>query len=175
MNPEVDDPISGLEIAIRGFGRARARFEQHGAGAVPTTVLVPLTEAMWWAVSLYEGIVEVGGTQAYEKISDEPGGRALRGVRFARNRLGHQRAFALQRINGVILPAAPPLRMFEFVWRPAAELPRPGRDDSAGLSCYEERLSGKPARQTLDSCAEWFEACRDRLFAPLGFTWPATA
>jgi hypothetical protein len=171
MVDEVGSPMFMLETAILGFHQARVRFLRHGAEAVAESVFVPLSEAMWWAVSVHEGFIEVGG-QDYRRMRDEFGGRVLRGAKFARNRLGHQRALAVERVDGIILPAAPPFRMFEFVWRPAAELPPPDRLIPTELACYENYLAGKPARQTLDSCAAWLEHCRNALSSTLGISWP---
>jgi hypothetical protein len=173
MDHEVGSPTFMLETAILGFHQARVRFQQHDSEAVAETVFVPLSEAMWWAVSVHEGFIEVGG-QDYQKMRDEPGGRLLRGAKFARNRLGHQRALAVERVEGQMWPVTWPMRWFEFVWRPAAELPPPDQLRPAELACYENYLAGKPAWQTLDSCAVWFEHCRNELSSTLGISWPGS-
>ncbi|MEY9860204.1 hypothetical protein ABH935_005840 [Catenulispora sp. GAS73] len=173
MSDAADDPRFMLQTAILGFHQARVRFQEHGADALPERVVIPLAEAMWWAVSIDEGFTELCAAD-YEKLSGETGALVLRGARYARNRLGHQRALAVESVNGITPPFTPPVRMFEFVLRPAATLPAPGRPDPHGLANYERYLSGMPARQTLDTCAAWFETCRNKLHSQVGFTWPAS-
>ncbi|WP_344656753.1 hypothetical protein [Catenulispora subtropica] len=173
MSDAADDPRFMLQTAILGFHQARVRFREHDADALPERVVIPLAEAMWWAVSIHEGFAELCAAD-YAKLSGQTGALVLQGARYARNRLGHQRALAVERVNGIIPPLTPPLRMFEFIWRPAADLPPPDRPDPRGLANYERYLSGKAARQTLDDCAGWFETCRNKLHSHFGFAWPAS-
>jgi len=162
-----------LDVALIGFHRAVARANDHQHDTPPEEVFIPLTEALWWAVSVDEGFRDLYG-EAYERARDEDyRGQVLRGARFARNRLGHQRALAIRRTDGLVSPLVSPMRANEFVWRPIGELPEPGQPDPNGAEMYRRHLIGKPARVTLDSCAQWFGHAQNQFCAPVQTVQPA--
>jgi hypothetical protein len=119
-----------------GFTQALARFQGAAKNADGNAAYVPLFETLNWAVVLDdrtrqywapEG--EVLGWQWRERV---PGAEVMAGVRFARNRAHHQWSDALRLDDGGFqFPMSFPLNFWEWVWRPANELPRAGRTRTA--------------------------------------------
>lgn len=164
----VDDPRFMLRAALSGFESARQRFlVQSVPGAAPEEVFVPLTEALWWAVSADCGFEDLAsadpgyranvGSYRQARGSDQYG-RVLRGLRYARDRCGHQRALVAVEI-GLTFPIALPAAFGEFFrWRRSDQLPPPDpKFPSAALRPdYDSQLAGRPASLTLESAAKWF-------------------
>lgn len=171
------DPRFMLRAALMGFEGARQRFlAQSTPGAAPGDVFVPLSEALWWAVSADDGFEDLTRVDpgyrpnvgSYRTAKGKDGyGRALRGLRYARDRCGHQRALiAIE--TGLTFPIAFPDAFGEFFrWRRSDQLPPPdSKSQSAGLQTeYDGVLTGRPATQALESAAKWFagEQARARL------------
>jgi hypothetical protein len=168
------DPEFMLGAALTGFGKARERFVAQAApGAAPQDVYVPLAEALWWAVTVDVGFEELSGSGKryrpnlanYQQARDgNQAGRALLGLRYARDRCGHQRALAAVE-DGLSLPTTFPNALGErFRWRRSSELPPPDpKFPSVKLQPYYDNiLAGKPASMTLAWAAEWFSQERQR-------------
>jgi hypothetical protein len=161
------DPRFMLRAALMGFERAHQRFLSEATrGAAPEDVFVPLSEALWWTVSTDEGFTDLAqlpnGYRANPRYSDardsDQFGRVLRGLRYARNRCGHQRALVAVE-KGLSVPFSVPFTLGEFFrWRPSSELPAPDAkfSDDKGRQIYDTLLAGRPASQALDSTARWF-------------------
>jgi hypothetical protein len=100
--------------------RRRTR-DQDATGAA-------LAEVLWWAVALID---RLDGNAYWESILAQPRQSPhtgterdhVRGVRWARHRVGHQLVDALVIRDGYILPTAPPMAGFEYCWRSLHELP----------------------------------------------------
>jgi hypothetical protein len=161
-----------LRAALTGFDGAQQRLSTATVpGAPPESIFVPLAEALWWAVSVNDGFEELAdkgridewpSKKDYQKARDkDPSGRVLVGLRYARDRCGHQLALiALE--DALRLPTRLPNMLGEFYrWRPSEQLPQPQnkihlkraeemRED------YDTWLAGRPAAMTIESAATWF-------------------
>lgn len=152
--------------ALKGFTLARQRYEDYRPHRGVDEAFIPLSEALWWSMSIDEGFVALDGDDYRQARDADQDGRILRGIRYARNRTGHQRALILQRNEGLQFPVQFPLVFNELVWRSADQLPQ-GRPDHAGLVAYSRFLQGSPARHSLDQCAAWFVKAQNRLGSAL--------
>jgi hypothetical protein len=157
-----------LRAALMGFESARQRFLTKGTpGAAPEEIFVPLTEALWWAVSADDGFDDLArrgrgyrpNVGNYRAARDKDQfGRVLRGLRYARDRCGHQRALVAVE-DGLRLPFALPAVLGGFFrWRSSDQLPpSDAKFRSGGLRLdYDNLLAGRPASEALESAAKWF-------------------
>jgi hypothetical protein len=159
-----------LRSALGGFDGAWQRFTAASApGMPPELVYVPLTEALWWAVSLDCGFEDLAGQGlgwpnlgAYRDARrNDKSGRVLVGLRFARDRCGHQLALAVLE-DGLRAPLRFPITTgCLFRWRPSDQLPLPAaqnlRDQAERIRPeYDTWLAGRPAAITVESAAKWF-------------------
>lgn len=126
---------------LRGLREAATRFEDASRGGDSEATFLPLFEALNWTVSLDERL-------------GYPRSPVLRGLRYARNRVHHQWADALEITPGRGLPFALPTILGDWSWRQS--LP-PGRD-SRGEAEYEAYLAGRAARATLNSVSDHLAA-----------------
>jgi hypothetical protein len=160
-----------LHTALGGFDGARGRFHAAAVpGARPELVFVPLAEALWWAVSVDDGFKELAALQglgwsnngAYRNDRDnDADGRVLEGVRYARDRCGHQLALAALE-GGLTSPFRLPNTLGPaFRWRTSDQLPQP-TDKSAFANAEKKRphydtwLAKRPASMAVESAAKWF-------------------
>ncbi|RKS76502.1 hypothetical protein BZB76_1858 [Actinomadura pelletieri DSM 43383] len=159
-----------LAAALDGFGAARDRFLAASTirNALAVKVFVPLTEALWWTVTVDDGFeARVANLGAFRQARNaDTDGKTVRGLRWVRNRCGHQRALAADYGGGISYPRSLPKAFpaWTFRWRPVAELPSPPSsvNDKALEAEYVQHLAGQPAAETLDAAARWFEAERQR-------------
>lgn len=159
-----NDPAFMLRAAQTGFRSAMDRFltttRQRNLG--PETYFVPITEALWWAASVDEGYEKLYG-QPYRDARDKDArGSLLLGVRYARNRGGHQRALVVEhRKGGLTVPIRLPMSIPgpSFRWRSVGNLPPADRgyEFPTGKASYEKNLAGKLASETLSNVADWFD------------------
>jgi hypothetical protein len=147
--------IVPVETFHSGFVEARRRFDEAAKGRDDLAVFLPLFEALNWAVVLDDRL------QAYWKAAPsnrDPSwadgftfGDTVKGLRFARHRVHHQRADALWLSEGASGPVGSYAEgLHEWRWRP--DLP-PGRDDRYKDE-YEAKVMAVPARITLHELAE---------------------
>jgi len=149
---------------FEGYLRALGRFELAVKGRDAGEAFIPLFEALNWAVALDDRTAthwapdgKVLGWSWRQRVPDAG---VMGGVRFARNRVHHQWSDALALDDGHRqYPRSYPLVYFEWVWRPASELPV-GRADAAGEAVYQGRLEGRAARATLAQLREAFAFLR---------------
>ncbi len=106
-----------LRAVLTGFDGARHRLNTAAVpGAPPEAVYVPLAEALWWAVIVDNGFEELANTGGLHRWptrkhrqdtrNADRSGRVLVGLRYARDRCGHQPALmALE--DGWRLPLPP--------------------------------------------------------------------
>ncbi len=154
----------GREWLIEGYMRALARYrhssEQEGDPDLARETFLPLFETLNWAASLYD--------------HGRPGGapRTLRGIILARNRVHHQWADALDKVEyevekraevggGVAIVVSG--STFDWFWRPLEELPEADEgfpDSETAKRIYRERLAGRPARDALDELEAFFKRLR---------------
>lgn len=161
---ETDQATQTYAAMFLGYGRASERFETAVKAKVAVDAFLPLFEALNWAVALDDRTAkrwgpdgEVLGWQWRERV---PGAEVMGGVRFARNRVHHQWSDALRLDeSGRQYPRSYPLVYFEWVWRPADQLPK-GRPDACGEGVYRRELEGRAARATLAQLGEAFAFLR---------------
>jgi hypothetical protein len=171
-SPLIHDQKFMLEVALLGFDSARQRFlAASRSGATPDVVFVPLTEALWWTVSADDGFAELadsGAIATWPSKSDyhaarnaDTSGRVLAGLRYARDRCGHQLALIAVE-DGLRFPFRLPNATGQaFRWRPSAQIPQPrepGRQNQAQRwrPSYDSLLAGRPAAMAVESAANWF-------------------
>jgi hypothetical protein len=171
------DPKFMLQAALKGLAAAHGRFNAQSAARVGAEeVFIPLSEALWWTVTVNDGFESLADNgpdyrpnrDDYRNARDsDADGQALRALRYARDRCGHQRAL----VAGVKLPTLPatiPMVLGPvFCWRPSADLPSPDlRFNSPALQGeYDKLLAGRPAAGALGSARRWFD--RERVRAGL--------
>jgi hypothetical protein len=159
-------PQDMLEAALYGFHGAKIRYDAHQHDDGAADVIVPLAEALWWAMALDEALEAQEAAYAARRDRDTQG-QHVRGARFVRNRINHQLALAVERSEGRRYPRSYPMRYFEFLWLPVDLLPPPGRPDPKGQAQYERHLAGNPVRWTLHAAASWFAAEQNEPTSPL--------
>jgi hypothetical protein len=162
------DPRFMLRTALRGFEGARQRFVSEAApGAAPEDVFIPLSEALWWAVTADDGFEDLArngegshpNVGAYRSAkSKDPHGRVLSGLRYARDRCGHQRApVAVE--QDLTLPFTLPVTLGKFFrWRQSDQLPTADRKFRSNelQPDFDRLLAGRLASEFLESAAKWF-------------------
>lgn len=156
------DPQAMLVMAWQAFARAKERYEATEHSKDMLDVFAPLCEALWWARSVDEGFEETDDRSEYEALRDaHADGRVMRGLRFARNRSGHQRAMTVEQTDGATWPMKWPVSWVSVTWRPLDDLPT-GYPDSKGEEHYKKYLAGDAASNTLDAAARWFVFASER-------------
>lgn len=143
-----------IDVALRGFHAAKIRYDEHRGDAIAEEVIVPLAEALWWAMSLDEALEDGDPTYRARRDGDHQG-QHVRGARFARNRINHQLVLAIERTEGHRYPKSFPTHFHEFLWLPVDRLPA-GRPDRLGQQQYERHLRNQPVRLTLHAAASFF-------------------
>ena len=157
-----------LPLVERAFLAACGRLHATGLTANETDAFAPLAEVLWWAVSLDGGHRARHGERYVSKRDADSDGQLWQGVRFARNRAGHQRLAMVRRHPGaelgtLMLGVSRLGTVTELVWRPASELPfDPNYPDDKGRRVYEQALQGRPVRETVDALRRWFDKAAGR-------------
>jgi hypothetical protein len=169
MRDEHDEQGEGtLPLAERGFRAACDRLYTTGAAAGLEDAFVSLAEVLWWAVSLDEGYQARDGAYYSCRRGTDPDGWLWHGVRFARNRAGHQRLVMVRRRPGaelgvLTLGVSRLGTVTELVWRPAVELSTdPRHPDREGRRVYEQGLQGRPVCETIHALRRWFDKAAGR-------------
>lgn len=157
MTDDLDNPRDRMLLTFIAFRAAHDRFKSadHNVGRS----FAPMTETLWWAVSLDEALRDDLKAPDYAtRQSADPDGRVFQGIRFARNRGGHQRAFTTtQGLGWGPAEDGHPLGlpMVSTIWRPVSDLPQ-GRKDTVGESTYRDHLAGRRVNGTIDQISRWF-------------------
>ena len=173
-----------ISVAVHGFEEAVHRYEAvRAASHQPHQSFVPLAEALWWAISADEGFQTTMTDWGYQVRRDaHHAGQVIRALRYARNRVGHQRALVIRTIHHSGYQQDPDggwyrtyrqdaegrwYRTYEhdFYWRSLDELPEPDprHSDVVGKNAYKQLLEGKSAERTLDDCHTWLTLARSEL------------
>jgi hypothetical protein len=163
-----------LTLALKGFDSARDRTRAAiDALARPEDVFVPLSEALWWTVTVDDGFGDLAQHKHgyyldradYKKARNgDPSGQVLQALTYARNRCGHQRALVVAGSPaGVSGPVSRPLTAM-LCWRPSGALPPPDpkHKNEALRKEYDRLLAGRPARAAVESASRWFAQERSR-------------
>lgn len=168
MEPYSDNTVT-FRVLLAGYRGAAQRF--HGARLArdATATFHPLFEALNWAVALDDQVRarwsptgELLDWRWRDKVDE---GRYVRAVRFARNRIHHQWADALELTHGAVLPTTLPSAFHEWRWRDSMLLPvgASGRDQDV----YDELFANQPARYALDALDRTYSRVAD-LLEPIG-------
>lgn len=145
-----------LRLALSAFHAAVGRVTAVPASA-EASLFAPLTEAAWWAVSVDDGLEARDG---YRKVRNStPTGRTVVGLRYARNVLGHHRAFIAEPSAGLTVPYTIPYTITVVPrWLGTHSLPEMGNQGLWAEPYYTDRLARRAVLETLAEAAEWFAA-----------------
>ncbi|MDP8942558.1 MAG: hypothetical protein M3N16_00305 [Actinomycetota bacterium] len=158
-------------MLLRGYNEAFRRFERAAQGDVtPEPGFLALFEALNWAVALDDRCREHWAPDGEPMGVEWPRrlrrARIVRAIRYARNRVHHQWAEALElRFERVREPLADPVREFDWYWAAADDLPPPprNRSDQQGRVAYEKLLASRPAVLTLSPLRGLYSEVADLL------------
>lgn len=164
--PPADTPTYRRTLALQGFREAvlrfRGRAEEGDFHVDPYAIMMPLVEALWWAVSADEEIEHQAGSAYRSTRNTDPNGRVFLGIIYARNRCGHQRALAPKdhsfRLGISILGDPDTVLGPAIKWRPLNELPPPDpKYQNLQLAReYDQHLASELVDATLGRVEAWF-------------------
>lgn len=168
MKPYADNSVT-FRMVLAGY---RSAVERYNAGRLTQDVAAtyhPLFEALNWAVALDDQTAarwSPRGKPLYWAWRDEiDGGEYVRAIRFARNRVHHQWADALElTTDGFTLPTTIPMVFHEWRWRRSVVLPV--GDNSRDEALYDRLLADHPARYVLEQLGETYVQVADFLERP---------
>ncbi len=152
---------ASVDWLYEGYVGACARFQEvEDARREARETFIPLFEALNWAVSFEDLIRE----QRDAPLEDD----LVLAVRYARNRVHHQWAAALnaveQRFGPVQAPGGSKIvgTHVEWFWKPLEVLPDPPhwRPDRKRRTAYAERLADRSVRPTLRELQDIFDRAR---------------
>jgi len=150
------DGIQTYAAMFDGFEGAASRFLDAATAKDQTKSYVSLFEALNWAVALDVRTKELWAPRGrnwqpgWAWRDEVQGAHVLRGVRFARNAMHHDRAEVLELTEaGRSYPNQYPVEYSEWVWRPVSRLPTIKRRDENGEAFYIQEMEGRPVRSTL--------------------------
>jgi len=156
-----------LARAARGFQEALERWEPTRLSTDPDDMLIATTEVLWWAMALDERLSKdspayrqaLDGHRDSESRDKQRLPDVIKGLRHARNRLGHQLADGITVSHGgVSAPLVSPIVSYELRWVPLAEIDEdtdsrfPGKETG---SAYSQVLAGQTVRSTIYQLREW--------------------
>ena len=152
---EMDDSV-GLTTLLDGFSQTQKRFKDACKGTDKDAAFLALFEVLNWAASIDDYMRRNWrpegkplGLEWSSRFDTECDG-VVRGARFARNRVHHQWARALQyKPGGLQFPVEAPFVFHEWCWLPVESLPPSDRNQDFGIEQYDSHLSGRPIRFTL--------------------------
>lgn len=159
MRPKPDDQYL-LGLALAAFEQACDRFtvERHSVEAA----YAPAGEALFWIIVCDDGYESILDQTVYRKTrnADVDGGLIV-GIRWARNRMTHQRALVFEKHDGTelgtwVLGLGALGTMDHMKWAAADAIPR-GRGDF-GRDVYENRMQGVAVSETIEACRRWFSS-----------------
>jgi hypothetical protein len=164
MKPYEENVVT-VAMMVRGFEAAADRLEAAFLGNDSVATFCPLFEALNWAVGLDDRIgaiwVPEGRPLAVDWRSRATGAHLMAGVRFARNRVHHNWADALEARDRATIPGRFPAAL-TWVWRELESLP-PDRPDPLGEGVYADELQGQPANEGLRELRTAFRFVLERL------------
>lgn len=152
---------ASLDWLYEGYVGACASFQAvEDARREARETFIPLFEALNWAVS-FEDLVK---KQRDAPLKDD----LVLAIRYARNRVHHQWAAALnaveQRFGAVRAPGGPQIvgTYVQWFWKPLELLPDPPpwHPDRKGRAAYVERLAERSLRPTLRELQDIFDRAR---------------
>ena len=119
---------------------------------------MPLVEALWWSVSADEEFDKADESRYRGRRNSDRDGQVMQGIRYVRNRCGHQRAVVVERQGGLTVPFTVPIKIIvKCHWRPVDRLPPADNARfEAGREEYASMMAGQEVRTTLEHVANWF-------------------
>jgi hypothetical protein len=137
---------------VRGYRAALRRFDDTTGSRDPEERFIPIFEALNWAAAMLDPNSSLRASLITDHI--------VRGLRFARNRVHHDWAEAIEARDmpypggsGLkTVPAHRGARMWrrraalDWCWKPLNQIPGANK---RGAAQYRAHLEGKPARQAL--------------------------
>ncbi|OXM70795.1 MULTISPECIES: hypothetical protein [Amycolatopsis] len=148
-----------VQLAVRALQDAlrRLRLERYDVDKA----YAPTGETLFWLGSCDEGLQDLLGDRYRAARQGDPEGQLIAGIRWARNRMTHQRAIVIQRNHGSelgtwILGQGRLGTRDEMYWAPADGVPADPRYDR-GRDVYEDQLAGQPVIPTAEATVRWIQ------------------
>ncbi len=158
-----------------GYTGALDRFETASKNRDPVATYTALFEALNWATAVddraEQDLALWKKRHKYEWRTRVHDAEVMGGVRFVRNSVHHDWSDAVQMDErGRSFPMTFPVVFFEWVWRPADDLPAPGQKQHPdGARFYREQMQGRPVRHSLHALRQVFRTLHVML-EPTTFT-----
>jgi hypothetical protein len=159
------DNLVTFESMFVGYERALDRFRSAADGNDDVSTFTSVFEVLNWSVALEDRIrkhwAPEGAPLDWAWRERAPGGEVMGGIRFARNSVHHDWSDALEPPRGLTFPMTFPITFADWQWRPADDLPPPGkppRQDDRDV--YVARVEGRSVRTTLDQLSNTFRFLR---------------
>lgn len=160
------------DLAFRAFLDAHGRLHHALAGRDVAAWYAALGETLWWVFSLDEHYRHHFG-KAYEKHRDDDShGQVILGLRFARNKVGHQLALLVADPSGRSVfdsAANTGFTLGQLVWRRSGDILGAEKQDDPQRRCYDRWLAENPVRYGIRHANYFFIRRRDRLDELFGF------
>jgi len=144
----------GPQTFFKGYSDASRRFAvaANKNDATADETVIPLFEALNWAVSLRDLLSNLGSPVRHRLAS---------ALGFARDRVYHDWAAAVEvrtvRVDANVGPVTLNGETIEWYWKPLERLPRSGGRD-ADANAYRDLLADQPVRASLNDLYALFHA-----------------
>jgi hypothetical protein len=148
-------PPFKLLLVRHALDRAWDRLQDGLRSRDPLETFAPLGESLWWLVVTDELLEDHIGRESYlAKRDASTEGRLLKGIRYVRNRVGHDHDLyrLVYLVTGANLPINLPMSFHEWRWRPSSELPAlTEKWHRRGEEVYEAEMAGRPAHIAIEA------------------------
>lgn len=147
-------------LALAAFEEACDRLSERRHSV--ETAYAPAAEALFWTSVCDEGYEAMLGETVYRNSRDaDTDGSVVLGVRWARDRMTHQRALVVEKnygseLGSMVVGRAVLGTVDHMKWALAGDIP-PGRS-KAGQEIYKEKLQGRAVSETIEACRRWFNS-----------------
>lgn len=143
------DDFSAIRRAQTAIRQAVARTQQAAEQRDSDLVFVGYVETVVWACALDDLLRKMEPGSYAERRDADPGGRVLRGLRWARNQGVHQLIALHRNADGATFPMTFPVRFdFNPIWHQRTIAPK-ARPDERSERAYDAEVAGKPVAWTL--------------------------
>jgi hypothetical protein len=155
-----------LDLARAAFIHAHGRLQVALGRRDIWAWYAALGETLWWIVALDEHYRDAGKT-VYESHRDgNAHGSVLPGLRFARNKVGHQLTLLVtDPCGGSVFHSADAdgVRLDQLLWRESAQFPSAGDPQHPQRLCYDRLLANNAVRYAIRHANYFFVRHRARL------------
>jgi hypothetical protein len=155
-----------IDLARAAFIDAHGRLQTALGQRDMRSWYAALGETLWWIVALDDHYRQLGRARYESYRDDDPRGSVLPGLRFARNKVGHQLTLLVTDPNGgnVRRPSADGgVRLDQLVWRESEQFPAPGDPQHPQRHCYDRRLANNAVRYAVRDANYFFVRHRAEL------------